>query len=86
MLSIDRNGFVYPCPVMPVPLGDLKSMSLKEIAKGVAKRELRSRLLILPAECAGCSEAESCKGGCRGRGEKVSGSWESLDPGCTQAP
>jgi len=82
MLSIDPDGFVYPCPVMPVPLGNLKDMTLKEISKGLRKKELRSRLLSLPAECAGCGEAESCQGGCRGRGERVLGSWDSLDPGC----
>jgi len=82
MLSIDRNGFVYPCPVMPVPLGNLREMTLKEIAKSELKRELRTRLLSLPAECSGCFAAESCRGGCRGRGERLSGSWEALDPGC----
>jgi len=82
MLSIDRDGFVYPCPVMPVPLGNLKDMTLKEISKGPGKKELRSLLLSLPTECNGCSEAESCQGGCRGRGERVGGSWGSLDPGC----
>jgi len=82
MLSIDQNGSVYPCPVMPIPLGNLKGMTLKEIAKGELKKAVRARLLSLPGECAGCTAAESCKGGCRGRGERVSGSWESLDPGC----
>lgn len=82
MLSIDQKGTVYPCPVMPVPLGNLGTMTLKDIAKGEAKRELRSKLLALPAECAECSDAESCKGGCRGRGERVFGTWDALDPGC----
>lgn len=82
MLSIDQNGSVYPCPVMPVPLGNLKEMTLKEIAKGEIKKAVRSRLLLLPGECAECTAAESCKGGCRGRGERISGTWEALDPGC----
>ena len=82
MLSIDPNGLVYPCPVMPIPLGNLSEMRLKEIAKGVLKRELRSILLALPGECLDCSVAVSCQGGCRGRGKRLLGSWESLDPGC----
>jgi GeoRSP system SPASM domain protein len=82
MLSIDQDGVVYPCPVMPIPLGNLNEMTLKEIAKGELKKAVRSRLLSLPGECAECADAESCKGGCRGRGERVSGSWEALDPGC----
>jgi len=82
MLSIDRFGSVYPCPVMPAPLGSLREMTLKEIAKSPLKKELRSRLLSLPGECAGCGMADGCLGGCRGRAERVSGSWESIDPGC----
>ena len=82
MLSIDQNGIVYPCPVMPVPLGILNELTLKEIAKGELKKAVRSRLLALPAECTKCTDAVSCKGGCRGRGERVFGSWEALDPGC----
>jgi len=82
MLSIDQNGSVYPCPVMPVSLGNLKEMTLKEIAKGELKKAVRARLLLLPGECAECTAAESCKGGCRGRGERISKTWEALDPGC----
>jgi GeoRSP system SPASM domain protein len=82
MLSIDQGGIVYPCPVMPVPLGDLNKMTLKEIAKGELKKAVRARLLSLPGECKGCADAESCKGGCRGRGERVFGTWEAPDPGC----
>jgi GeoRSP system SPASM domain protein len=82
MLSIDRDGLVYPCPVMPAPVGDLRVMTLKEIARSARKQELRARLLALPAECNCCNEADSCKGGCRGRAERISGSWEAIDPGC----
>jgi GeoRSP system SPASM domain protein len=82
MLSIDPRGLVYPCPVMPIPLGDLSSSSLKEIAKGAVKKELREKLLRLPEGCVDCAVAETCKGGCRGRGERVFGTWEGIDPGC----
>jgi len=82
MISIDQSGIVYPCPTMPVPIGDLKRESLRDIAHGSAKRELRKRLLSLPEMCVSCAEAVSCKGGCRGRGERISGSWDEIDPAC----
>lgn len=82
MLSIDQHGVVYPCPVMPIPLGNLQEMTLKKIAGSELKKAVRARILALPGECIGCTMAESCQGGCRGRGERLSGSWESLDPGC----
>lgn len=82
MLAIDPEGIVYPCPTMPVPLGDLKVTSLGEIARGTAKKELRAHLTRLPAGCQECSDGDACKGGCRGRGERLSGSWEGIDPAC----
>ncbi len=82
MLAIDRNGIVYPCPTMSVPLGDLKSESLADVARSSAKKELRAKLLRLPAQCVECTDAEACKGGCRGRGERLSGSWDGIDPAC----
>lgn len=81
MLAIDSRGLVYPCPVMPLPLGDLRTTSLKEIVRSAAKKELRRRILQLPGECAACADAESCKGGCRGRAERIFG-WDGIDPGC----
>lgn len=82
MLSIDSSGTVYPCPVMPVPLGNLQAASLREIARSAVKKELRNTLLKLPQECCGCPEEDSCKGGCRGRGQQASDTWEGVDPGC----
>ena len=82
MLSIDQNGLVYPCPTMPVALGDLNTSSLRDIARGNAKKELRANLLRLPGDCVTCSDAGACKGGCRGRGERLGGSWEGIDPAC----
>jgi GeoRSP system SPASM domain protein len=82
MLSIDNKGVVYPCPVMPVVLGDLNKSTLKEVSLSAAKKGLRSRLLLLPQGCADCADAQTCKGGCRGRGERVFETWEGIDPGC----
>jgi len=82
MLSISPHGIVYPCPTMPLPLGDLKKESLRDIARGSAKKELRAHLLRLPEGCSSCEEAAACKGGCRGRGERLSGSWDGIDPAC----
>ena len=82
MLAIDQKGIVYPCPTMPVPLGDLMVTSLREIARGETKRSLRGEITRLPADCAGCDDAAGCKGGCRGRGEQLSGSWDGIDPAC----
>lgn len=82
MLAIDQCGVVYPCPVMPVPLGDLNTTSLRDIARGEVKKALRAKILRLPADCLDCADADACKGGCRGRGERLAGSWDGIDPAC----
>jgi GeoRSP system SPASM domain protein len=82
MLAIDQKGIVYPCPTMPVPLGDLNATSLGDIARGESKRSLRGEITRLPEDCSDCSDAAGCKGGCRGRGQQLSGSWDGIDPAC----
>lgn len=82
MLAIDPAGVVYPCPTMPIPLGDLNAESLDDITRGRVKKELRARLLRLPAGCDACGDATACKGGCRGRGNQLTGSWDGIDPAC----
>lgn len=82
MLYIAPDGVVYPCPVMPVPIGDLKIDSLRHLATGNIKKNIRAKLLNLPMECASCAMADSCKGGCRGRSERIYSSWDKIDPGC----
>ncbi len=82
MLSITADGDVYPCPCLPVGLGNLNGMSLAAIAHSTEKQNLRGELTRTPAGCDDCSELTSCYGGCRGRGYCATGSWDEPDPGC----
>lgn len=82
MLSINAEGDVYPCPCLPVSLGNLKKASLALITASVEKKALRMKLTVTPAGCNDCAELASCFGGCRGRGYCATGSWEEPDPGC----
>lgn len=82
MLAISANGDVYPCPSLPVTLGNLKDTDLPSIAHSSEKKGLRERLLKLPTGCDGCIELVGCFGGCRGRGYVATGSWDQPDPGC----
>jgi GeoRSP system SPASM domain protein len=82
MLYISPAYKVYPCPAMPIELGDLHETTLAEIIRSPEKIELR-QLLIRPAEdCLECDEAENCLGGCRGRALSSVGSLDLRDPGC----
>jgi len=82
MLYLSRDYKVYPCPAMPLELGDLRETTLGEIISSAKKRELRRSLLIPPADCAPCPQADKCLGGCRGRALASAGSVDRRDPAC----
>jgi GeoRSP system SPASM domain protein len=82
MLAIAPDGRVYPCPTLPVPLGDAGKEPLREIVTSPGKRELRRRLLESPGGCRGCGELAVCRGGCRGRSYVIHGSLEGADSAC----
>ncbi|MDA8105493.1 MAG: SPASM domain-containing protein [Nitrospiraceae bacterium] len=82
MLYLSRDYKVYPCPVMPLELGDLHETTLGEIINSAKKEELRQSLLIPPVDCAPCPQADKCLGGCRGRALASAGSLDRRDPAC----
>ena len=81
MIAISSGGGVFPCPSLPVKLGIIGEMSLKEIIFSPAKKEFRRRLLAPPADCTDCSEVGECRGGCRGRSYVLHG-LEGIDDAC----
>ena len=83
MLYISPSYKVYPCPAMPIELGDLHETSLREIVLSGKKKQLRNSLLSPPGECAVCDRAGKCLGGCRGRAYAVTGSLDRADPACS---
>jgi len=82
MLAIDPAGNVYPCPAMPILLGNLQTASFREIVLSALKIEVRAKILEQPSGCTECPMLDDCRGGCRGRGLYSHGSWEKPDPGC----
>ncbi|SPP99880.1 Fe-S oxidoreductase-like protein [Candidatus Sulfobium mesophilum] len=82
MIYISPLYKVWPCPAMPVELGDLYETCLKDIILSEGKKRLRSVLLNSPGECAACDSSEKCLGGCRGRAYAMTGSLTVSDPAC----
>jgi GeoRSP system SPASM domain protein len=82
MLYISPSYKVYPCPAMPVELGDLHEISLREIILSGKKKQLRYPLLSPPGDSAECDRSEKCLGGCRGRAYAMTGSLDRCDPAC----
>lgn len=83
MITISPDGGVYPCPTLPVRIGELGGLTtLKTIIASPAKKEFRSRLLTAPEMCGGCRELPECRGGCRGRAYVMYGSLDGVDDAC----
>ena len=83
MLYISRGFDVYPCPAMPLKLGDLRKTTLKEIISSAEKSELRRLINTTPEGCSDCKKLPQCLGGCRGRTYAVKGSVNGPDPACS---
>lgn len=82
MIAISPDGGVYPCPTLPVRLGELGVASLQEILASTRKKDFRRSLLLHPEACRECSEVAECKGGCRGRAYVMHGSLDAIDEAC----
>ncbi len=82
MLYLSPDYKVYPCPAMPLELGDLHETTLGEIINSAKKKELRRYLLTPPVDCVPCPQADKCLGGCRGRALASVGSLDRRDPAC----
>lgn len=82
MIAISPDGGVYPCPTLPVRLGELGVASLAEILASARKKDVRRSLLLHPEACGECPEVSECKGGCRGRSYVLHGSLDGVDDAC----
>jgi radical SAM protein with 4Fe4S-binding SPASM domain len=61
-LRIAPNGDVHPCPTYPIPAGNLRERSLRDIWAGgpLLDRLRATRVRDLHGDCAGCSQSGFC--------------------------
>ena len=83
-LRIDELGRVYPCPYMPLPVGDLRKENLEEVWEGSeVLRTLRTE--NYSGRCGVCRFRVVC-GGCRARALTETGDLMGEDPLCDYIP
>lgn len=76
-LSIDRNGFIFPCGLMRKTIIGNISNSPKELFN------IRSSIMKLENhDCYFCKYFKYCGGGCLGASESITGSIYNCDPHC----
>ncbi|MCL7382789.1 MAG: radical SAM protein [Thaumarchaeota archaeon] len=80
MYYIKPNGDVWPCPFLPIPAGNLKEKSAKEIWRSSVFNMFRDRSR-LKGQCSRCIYREVC-GGCRARAYAYTRDPLESDPCC----
>ena len=68
LAHVDHRGIVHPCAAWPEPLGQLPQQSLEEIWAGPRRQSLCDHIAKTPDGCIGCTDLNTCFGGCRGLG------------------
>jgi len=79
--AIEPNGDVTPCVFMPVPVGNLRRQSFREIWEGSRLFKLLRNRDIFKGFCGRCPYRYIC-GGCRARAYTYFGDPLAPDPGC----
>jgi len=59
--TISAYGDVFPCVVLPIPLGNLHTQKFASIWKSTATSVFRRQSRALLARCKGCANAMSCE-------------------------
>ena len=79
---VDAEGDVLPCVGVPIPVGNLRERSLREILdESEVIHNLRSYRETISGPCAACSRSDSCYG-CRGSAYTETGDYLASDPRC----
>lgn len=81
LIHLDRQGMVRGCPLIPEPIGTLRSGTLRAILDDAPRRRVREMVRQIPSNCLQCPHQERCRGGCRGRAF-LAGLHRSADPCC----
>jgi len=79
-LYIAPNGDVYPCPYLPIKLGNIRETSLQKILE-TSDIILRLRNRAFDGKCDVCKFKNIC-GGCRAKAYAYTGNLFSEDPEC----
>ena len=79
---IDREGRVYPCETLMVPMGDLNREKLDAVWASPLRDRIRRDVGSVPGLCSSCPDLVRCKGGCRGAVYHLMGHYGAPDPLC----
>jgi radical SAM protein with 4Fe4S-binding SPASM domain len=81
---IDPAGILYPCASLPVPLARVNAGAIAAAWGGPSVAALREGIAQIPALCADCDCAPTCRGGCRGWAHYLASDWVTPGPDCAR--
>lgn len=80
---ITADGYVTPCPMLPIRLGDVREQSIREILEtSIVLQDLGDRKKLM-GRCGKCQFKDVC-GGCRAVAYAYTGDYHAEDPRCWQ--
>ncbi|MCJ2562780.1 MAG: radical SAM protein [Candidatus Thermoplasmatota archaeon] len=79
--SIIPNGDVWPCPYLPLRIGNVRETPFSELWAGSPVFQ-KMRLMEYSGQCGGCEYRESC-GGCRARAHFYYNDYMAHEPWCS---
>ena len=83
VFTVKVDGTVSPCPFIDdIALGSIREQSIWGIIGGRFSVGEFVRFQSLPAECAKCSYADICNGGCKAGNMNLYGEYSRKDPRC----
>jgi len=83
VFTVKVDGTVTPCPfISDIPLGNIKEQSIWQIMSDRFNMERFVEFQALPVECAACTYADICNGGCKAGNTALFGRYDCKDPRC----
>ena len=80
-LNIKTNGDITPCGFIPMVIGKITELNLKEVWKNSPVLE-KMRHKTPAGKCTGCSRYDDSLGGCTARAIALTGDMNNPDPHC----
>jgi radical SAM protein with 4Fe4S-binding SPASM domain len=80
--AVNSEGYVQSCVGITIPLGNVRTQSLKEILRdSEVVHDLKNYRTSIKGPCGECESLESCYG-CRGTAYQMTGDYLASDPLC----
>ena len=79
---VTQNGDLYPCPFLPIPIGNLFQDSLIDLWNSAHLQQVREETAIVTESCMNCNLLPLCVDQCKGFTYSAFNTFDHRDPVC----